>query len=170
MNQEKLAMGRIVNTRGLKGELIVLSYTEPPEQLLDYQKLFMKDGFTYKEIKILKKSTYKGQRLALKMEGINDIDLAENLKDKEIFVNADELETIQEDEFFYYQIEGTDVFIGKKFIGKVVTVQNFGSCDLLEVDAEDKKHNIYLPVLNDFIEVFDVENKKVVYQDVDGLI
>jgi 16S rRNA processing protein RimM len=168
---KKILIGKIVNARGLKGELLLVSFTEPPEKILDYAQYYVKEGNSFTSLNVLNKKHYKGDRILFSLEGINSKEEADMQRGREIYVDAEELEPIKdEDEFFFHEAEGVPVYVGEKCIGTVVAARNFGSCDLLEVKIEGSKNPVYLPVLKEYLETFDLKNKKIVYRDIDDLL
>lgn len=166
---EKLAIGKIVNTRGLKGELIVLSYNDQPESFLEYNNYYLFKEGAFSPLKLSSKKFLKGQRLSVKSPDISSIEEAQALKEFEIFIDKKEMNK-DEDEFYYYECIDSSVFIGEKYIGTVTEIQNFGAGDLLQVLWEDKDKEIYLPILEEYLDSFDPQNKKIVYRDIDGLL
>lgn len=165
-----IPIGKIVNTRGLKGELVVLSYTSPVEHFSSYRQYFWKENFRMIPLEIEKQSPYKGDRIVIQVKGVSSIQEAQACREREIFISSEELPSLEEDEFFFHEALEAQVFVGEKYIGRVRSVQNLGSCDLLEVEWEEKEKRVFLPVLNDYLENFDIKNKKIVYQDIDDLL
>ena len=166
----KIVIGKIINTRGLKGELIILSYAQSREGFLEYQEYFIKSLETFKPLKVEKKGHYKGNRFVFKVKEITSLEQAEALKNQEIYIDTSQLEPLQEKKFYYESLLDAQVFIEEKFLGLVKQVFNFGSCDIIEVQNNEtlKTHN--LPLLNQYLKELSVENKKVVFFDIEDLI
>lgn len=165
---EKIEIAKIVNTRGINGEIIILSYSDPASNILKYKKFFIKET-TFEEIEITKKAHYKGNRFLIKIKGIDNINDALGLKNKSVYIDTSEITKLEDGEFYYFQAVDSDVFIGEKYIGKVRCVHNFGSCDILDIlykDENNKKRQVLLPVLEDYLLSFDLNNKKIVYKDI----
>ncbi|HOJ50058.1 MAG TPA: ribosome maturation factor RimM [Spirochaetota bacterium] len=171
---EKIVIGKIVNTRGIKGDLILLSYTEPLDNILKYKTLYFKDNNEFKEIKISKISYYRGNRFVMKLNNTNNINEVLKMRGKNIYIDFSEIkDELKDNQFFYFQAIGSKTYIGEKYIGKVVSVHNFGSCDILEViykNEKNKRKQVMLPVLDEYIEIFDLDNKVIKYKDIDGLL
>ena len=95
MNQKKITIGRIVNTRGLKGEVKVLPMVddldlfEAIEYVLIDEKKFTIEGRKY----------FKGNAI-LKLEGIHTIEEAEPYKTKKIDIFEEDLPAL-EDGMYY---------------------------------------------------------------------
>ena len=54
------------------------------------------------------------------------------------------------------------------FIGKVISVHNFGAGDLLEIIFKENK--IYIPLNNDNVISVDIENKNILVNPIKGII
>ena len=80
-------------------------------------------------------------------------------------------ETLEEDEFLIDELVGLEVFDiadGKK-LGFVVGVSNNGATDLISVKTNSK--NICLvPFVNAIVPVVDLENKKILINNLEGLL
>lgn len=168
---EKILVGKIVKTRGLKGEMVLQSFCQPEKAFLDYPEYWILDRFkSFKKLEISSKAFLKNKSMRIMIKDIDSIDKAELFRNTDVYIDKKFLKETSEDEFFYHEVLESEVFIGDKFIGKVISTQNFGAGDLLEVFWEEKSRNIYLPILKEYLENFDLENKKIIYQDIDGLL
>lgn len=76
----------------------------------------------------------------IKVEGINSPEDAIMLRNKEIFIEKSLLPALEEDEFYFSDLENGEVFLGGEKIGKVRSVQNFGSEDLLEIELNSTEN------------------------------
>lgn len=166
----KIVIGKIINTRGLKGELIILSYAQSREGFLEYQKYFIKSLENFKLLEVEKKGHYKGNRFVFKVKGITTLEQAEDLRNQEIYIDKNQLEPLQAGEFYYESLLDAQVFIEEKFLGLVKQVFNFGSCDIIQVQDNNTKKDYNLPLLEQYLKEFSVENKKVVFFDIENLI
>lgn len=169
MKQEKIVIGTFVKPRGLKGELIALSYTENSKDFLEYEDYFVKTAAGFEKLKVTHKQHYKGNRFVLRLDQVNHIDQSEHYVNQDIYISSTDLEDLKEDEFYYYEAAGADVYRGNELLGTVLRVANFGSCDILEVVLKDSKKQVYLPILSEYLESFDLKNKKIVYLEIDDL-
>jgi len=166
--QMKIAVGKIVKSRGLKGEVIVLVYGENINDFMEYENFFIEKKHRFEKLSFLSRKPYKGNRISALIQGVTFIDDANLLIEKEIYIENDEMEELNEDEFYYYQAIGTKVYHKNILLGEVKEVKNFGSCDILELDYKDsegKIRTLYLPVLKEYLETFDLKEKKIIYNE-----
>lgn len=141
-----ILMAVIGAAQGLRGEVRVKSFTEDPLGLGDYGFLFSADGRKFEILEIR-----DGKTVAIvRFRGINDRNAAEALNGLELFVDRDALpdEDLDEDEFYYADLEGLEVYDAENnHYGAVTGVYDFGAGDLLELKGPGKR-----PVLIPFSE------------------
>ncbi|MFB2551321.1 ribosome maturation factor RimM [Ensifer soli] len=139
-------MATVGGAQGLRGEVRVKAYTAEPEELGDYGHLRSLDGRVFEVLEI---RVAKGMAV-IRFRGVNDRTAAEGLNGLDLYVDRDNLpdEELEEDEFFYADLEGLEArdADGKSY-GTVTGVFDFGAGDLLELKGPGKR-----PVLIPFTE------------------
>ena len=80
-----LEIGQIVNTRGLRGEVKVNSFSEDSKRFEKLSTILVKNKDEYKEYEI-EKVSYSKNQVILKLKGIDHIDYAEKLRNLYIYV------------------------------------------------------------------------------------
>ncbi len=88
-----LELGQIVNTKGLKGEVKVNSFSEDSTRFERIKKIFLKKKNELKEYEI-QKVGYSKNQVILKFKGIDTIEQAETLRNTYILVDRDSLEKL----------------------------------------------------------------------------
>ena len=130
----------------VRGEVRVKTFTEDPLGLGDYGFLYAADGRKFEILEIR-----DGKTVAIvRFRGINDRNAAEVLNGTELFVDRDALpdDDLEEDEFYYTDLEGLEVYDAENnHYGAVTAVYDFGAGDLLELKGPGKR-----PVLIPFSE------------------
>ncbi|MBW1933294.1 MAG: ribosome maturation factor RimM [Deltaproteobacteria bacterium] len=85
------ALGRIVKTHGIRGEVQVYSYSDV-EYFFDYKDIFLQGKFGDKvPQRVVKARVKKGQSVILALEGVVDTTQAGSLVGKEIFLDRAKL-------------------------------------------------------------------------------
>lgn len=139
-------MGTIGAAQGLRGEVRVKSYTAEPAEIGDYGHLHAADGRVFEVLEVREQKTV----VIVRFRGINDRTAAEALNGLDLFIDRDNLpdDDLDEDEFFYADLEGLEAFdgVGKSY-DTVTGVFDFGAGDLLELKGPGKR-----PVLIPFSE------------------
>ena len=164
-----LEIGQIVNTRGLRGEVKVNSFSEDSKRFEKLNEIYIKEGASLKSLKITK-VTYNKNQVVLKLEGINHIDEAEKLRSKYIYVKKSQLEDLPEGVFYIADLIGLDVFEEKtnNYLGKVDDIFSTKSNDVYVVKNELGMTKL-LPGIKEVIKNIDLDNKKIVVNLIKGL-
>ncbi len=165
--EELICVGVVTGAKGIKGEIRVKSFTDPPKGLVSYGPLSDKTGTTQFEVKVT--GTAKGL-LITRFKGINDRTEAEKLKGVELFVQRDRLPEPEEDEFYFKDLVGlrAELEDGSTF-GTVTAVENFGAGDVLEI-AETVEGMVMVPFTRDVVPVVDIKAKRLVIIPPEGLM
>lgn len=155
----------IINTHGLKGECKLYLNTDDAKHRFEKgRELLFKDGST---IKVISYREQKGFGYC-KFEGIDTIEKAETLKTKELFIKKEDLPELEEGEFYYHQLIDCLVFNEEnEELGKVTDILETGANLVLRV-SKDKK-NFLLPFVDAFLVDVDIEDKKIVIKEMEGL-
>ena len=99
-NDKNVFVGKVSSPHGIKGWLKVISYTDPIENILYYKEWFINND-EGKETFSIEDSRIQGKKIIVKLDGIDDRDDAEDLKNKEIFVSRIELPKLEENTFYW---------------------------------------------------------------------
>lgn len=95
------------------------------------------------------------------VKDITDRNGAEALRGTQLYINRDELPETNEDEYYYEDLIGKQVFdYTEKNIGKVITVNNFGASDLLEIKPQSED-SFFLPFTESYIQDIDYKNNRI---------
>lgn len=144
--ENPVLMGVIGAAQGLRGEVRVRTFTGDPMAFGEYGHLHSTDGRVFEVLDIR-----EGKNVVIvRFRGVNDRNAAEALNGLELYVERENLpdEELDDDEFFYADLEGLEVVDAEgKSYGNVSAVFDFGAGDLLELKGPGKR-----PVLIPFSE------------------
>jgi 16S rRNA processing protein RimM len=101
----RLAVGVIVGTHGLYGELRVKLTTDDPEHLATISQVLVGEKYTPYSIESIRLN--RGMAL-VRFEGVADIDAAEALRGSVIRVAGTDVRPLDENEFYLYQVVGIE--------------------------------------------------------------
>lgn len=146
MGQKYLEAGKIVNTHGLRGEVKITPWTDYPEVFEELEKLYLDDGTSF-EVKSVK---YHKSSVIVKLLGIDDVNAAERLKNKIVYVPREDIDDLPDDTYFVVDLIGLEVFEDENFIGKLTEVITTGSNDVYVVKKEGEK-DILIPALREVV-------------------
>lgn len=132
-NKQHILLGEITGAHGIRGEVLVRSYTAAPEAIADYGALTDEKGGAALTLKVLR-LTPKGALIA-RVKGVSDRNGAEALKGRKLYVARTAMpEPDDDDDFYYADLIGLAVIDEQSnLLGKIIAVQNYGAGDLLEV-------------------------------------
>lgn len=158
--QNRILLGRILCPHGIRGDVVIETYTAAPRDIAGYGRLESEDGKRHFEIKIVRE-TPKG--LIARIAGVADRTAAEPLKGTSLFVDRARLPEAAEGEFYHADLVGLAVEDGEgRRLGDVVAVANYGAGDLIEVRLEGRRKTELVPFTETFVPHVDIANGRVV--------
>jgi 16S rRNA processing protein RimM len=159
----KLYVGKVVGTHGIKGEIKIFSDLDIKDKILKKDTiLYFNDS--NKEYKISSVRIHKGNYLVL-LDGYNNINDVLFLNKNKVYVNRDLF--LKEDEYVLDDLIGFSVIFNDKEIGIIKDYDLNTSYATFLVEGEKK---IYLPNVSNYIQNIDLENKKVYTKNVGDLL
>lgn len=170
MEKELFRVGKIINTHGLKGELKIF-------RVSDFDNRFEIGNIMYitTEMKNPIKVTIKNHRIhkgfdLIIFEEFNDINDVEKYKGSELKITGNQLKKLPENEYYYYEIIGCDVFnVTGELIGNVKEILTPGANDVWVLKRADKK-DLLIPYIKDVVKKIDIKNKRIDIELIEGLI
>lgn len=156
---ERLKVGKIVNTHGLRGEIKVMALTDDPHRF-DELECVLIDG---KEIKI-EGCKYQKDRVIVKLEGVNIIEDAEKLKNKFMEIPREFAVELEEDCYFLADLRECTVFdTDGKEIGEVYDVLQTKNNDVYWIR---KPNEVLIPALKDIVTEINIEDRKIIIRPI----
>jgi len=165
--EDLIYIGEIIKPHGVRGYLKFFLYNEKSDILLDSQVVYLKS---------------KANKLKLEIEDINfvssiplikfiDIDNREEAGKYRKFRIALPKNNFKQDNknLFLFNFIGCDFYFDEEHIGLVKDVIAFPSNDLLLVQSKDGKEH-YIPINKKLIKFFDIEDQKLVMNNIEGLL
>lgn len=165
MKKQFLEAGKIVTTHGIRGEVKVMPYTDVPELLCEFDRLFI--GKNHDEINIERARVFKNM-VIMKLEGVDTPEAAEKLRNKLLYMHRDDLE-LDDDTYFIQDLIGMEVRDADTDVvyGKIDDVMQTGANDVYVIKGDNKEYLV--PAIADVIVSTDVENDIMTIRPLDGL-
>lgn len=162
-----LKIAKIIATRGLRGELKLYPYTNTPEDLDRISQIYVegcREPYKLKSLNLNKNLVFA------KLEGVDSIEKAENLKNLDVFIDkAETLEFLGNDSFFYEDLIGIEVYDeGDNYLGEVVDLRKLPTQETLVIENEGREW--MLPFVDEFILELDTEAGRLKIKLIEGLI
>ena len=163
MKQEYLLLGEIVRPQGIRGEVKVRHYTDDPERFYDLDVVFLKRGENYDEVNV-EDARVQGDDVYLKLEGIDDRNQAEKLRNIQLWVDRDNAVELGEDEVFIADILGAKAFDTQgNQLGVLRDVLTPGGVDVFVLKTP--KGNLMFPALKEVLLEMNADEGRIVLDE-----
>ena len=168
--EERLKIGQIVNTTGLKGFVKVVAFTDDITRFEDLDEVYLCNKNHYKKYKI-EDIMYVKNMVALKFKNINTIEEAETLRNFYVEIDRKDAIELTENSYFIVDLIGVEVYNieNNELLGKIEDVYQNKSNDVYVVKDELGKQ-ILLPAIKSVIKNVDIEKKRIDVELIKGLI
>lgn len=156
----RVLLGHILGAHGIRGAVLVRSYTAEPEAIADYGPLEDDARGARFELAV-EGATAKG--LICRVRGIGDRTQAEALKGIGLHVARDRLPPAEDGEYYHADLIGlAAVTDAGAPLGTVASVSNFGAGDILEVRREGEARTVLYPMTEAVVRRVDVAGGVIV--------
>ena len=157
---KQICIGTIVAPHGVRGDIRILPQTEHPEQFLDLDYLLLDDGRTLH----LTNARFHKRMALVKCREVNNMNEAELLRGKKVFIRTEDLPELEEGEFYVADLLGCKVIdtAGAK-IGELKDVISTGSNDVYVVATAEGKE-LLVPALKQHVKEINPEERRIVVE------
>jgi len=167
--RDLILIGHVIRPHGIAGLLRIVSYAQSLETFLQAGSVFMDRGNNeFEERKVIDIRPH-GSSFLLRLSGLNSIEQAEIFKTAKMFIRKDSLIKKDEDEFFYYELRGLNVYsITGRHLGVVKEIFPTGSNDVYVVEGQGKE--FLIPAIHQVIKEINIAQKRMVISPIKGLL
>jgi 16S rRNA processing protein RimM len=165
----RLAVGEIVGTHGLKGDLKIRPYANRAGLLFEAQAVFFhcagEKFFTHKPIRV----TPHKKGVLLRLEGLSDINSVQHLMGCEILIDVNNLVKNEENDSTIFKLIGMNV--ADSSLGELGTIEDIfttAAHDILVVEGPFGE--VLIPAVNEFITEINYPEKRILVDLPDGLV
>jgi len=165
---DKVCVGAIGGSFGVKGEVRLKSFCAEPEAIADYAPLTTEDGATAFSVKIT--GPIKNG-LAARLGGVQTKEQADALKGVRLYAPRARLPALPDDEYYHADLIGLTVLdTGGTELGRVKAVLNHGADDLLEVHLPGSSKTFLLPFTLACVPTVDLAGGRIIADPPEGLL
>ena len=161
---DKVYVAKLGRAVGLKGQQKIIIESDFPEQFKKNSKFL-----TNKNQELIVES-YNPNSDTIKFAGIDSVEEAKKLTNKELFTTAEQSKIncqLEKNQFFWFDIIGCDIVQNKELLGKVIDVQRLPLDDYFIIETnsllieQDLPKSFMIPYIDNFIISVDIENKTI---------
>ncbi|MBP5342518.1 16S rRNA processing protein RimM [bacterium] len=161
--------GKIVQTHGIKGEVKVKTDSSfVDERFKVGATLYIKSNKGYKPLVVKSHRSMLNYEL-VSFEGLESIDDVMPYLSKILYAEKDK-NLLKENEHFYSDLIDLNVSYFNNIVGKVIRIDALPQCDYLIIKLEKDEKEKMVPLLDEFIDSIDDENKVIYITDMEGLL
>lgn len=167
--EERLQVGVISSTHGVRGEVKVFPTTDDVNRFKKLKEVILVTEKTEKVLKITSVKFFK-QFAILKFEGIDSLNDVEAYKGGQLYVTRKNAIKLSKDEYFIADLIDLQVVDEEeREIGILTDVMKTGANDVYIVKNEEGKELLF-PAIKECILDIDFEKKKMKVHIMDGLL
>lgn len=175
--KDLIAIGKIVKTIGIKGNLKIIPLTDFPDRFYSTRRFFLfneKDNqfqineilggydFAFSECKVFDKY------INVKIDNYDSIERSKGIINFILMVDEKERVKLEDGSYYFYDLIDSVVYDKDVLIGNVISILNYGSGDLFNVKYADKE--VLIPFNKEFVKNIDVKNKRIDVKLIEGFL
>lgn len=163
-----IAIGEIVKSQGIKGQLKVVPLTDDPNRFGTLRRVYKKGIGGMQEL-IIENYQVFNQYVLLKLRGIDNLAAADSLGRGLIYIPRNERLKLPPDRFYHDQILDLKVYTEDgKYLGIINQILETGSNDVYCVQGSSRQ--VLIPGLKSVVKEVDPEQGRMVVQLPPGLL
>ncbi len=157
---ERVLLGEITGVHGIRGDVIIRSYTADPADIATYGELESAAKKPVPEIRVVRVTD---RVVVARLEGVNDRTRAETFKGTQLWIPRERLPPAAANEYYHADLIGLDAVAPDGVaVGTVIAVANFGAGDLLEIRVAGSNQTEYIPFTNAAVPAVDLAARRLV--------
>ena len=146
--------GKVINTHGCHGDVKVEPWTDTPRDLIDLGRVFLGEGDLKREVRILRGSVMQGRFLMLSLEGVEDMNAADALRNTVLYAAREDFH-LAEGQYFISDAIGLPVLDTREgregaVLGVVEDILPNAASDIYTVKTSDGTE-VLVPAVPAFI-------------------
>jgi 16S rRNA processing protein RimM len=168
----KISVGKIVNSHGVKGEVKILPFTNLKSLIreLDHVILFNPSNKSFFFSKVLKVKDLN-RFYVLALQGVTNIDEAKKMMGYEIYTDIENLPCLEEDEYYWFEILESKVYYEDgEYIGQVQEIIETGANEVISVVKEEpngESKETLIPMTDYYIVELKKDEKTIITKKMD---
>lgn len=165
-----ISFGKISKVHGLSGEVRFIPFSRQLDNISTLERIFIvkTPGSSPVEL-IITKSRVLKHTAVLKIQGIDSIEDAEKLVGTVIHVEMSDLEELDDDEYYWFDLIGLKAYTEEgQYIGEVKDLIDRSLQSLLVV--KDDKKEYLIPLTEPIVKEVNLKQSKIIITPIEGLL
>lgn len=164
-HDEFITVGRITRTVGLKGFCNIDPLGITLQALIVPCKVRVGAQENECELILLEELQSRSKNFLGRFEGLHDVDSADRLRGKNIYVKKSDLPSLDRDEFYHFELIGMEAFTDERSdaIGIVSEVHNFPAADTLEIKP-NYGDPFLIPLTGESIVRIEKDSRRIIFK------
>jgi len=167
--EECFYIGKVVGKYSFKGELLVKTDSDNPEQFTELKSIFIELGSALVPFIINRVLMHKSQLIRIRFENVTNEIEADKLIKKDVYLPLSYLPKLKGKKFYYHEVIGFSIMHNKENLGTIVRIHDQGPQALFEIKKYDGSTSL-IPIHDDFIINVDRGKKNISVEIPDGLL
>jgi 16S rRNA processing protein RimM len=165
---EWATIGKVVALFGVHGELKVRLLTDIPNRFAELDAVYSGPDHIQRPIQHVR--PYKGEMVVLKLEGIDDANTAEALRNQNLDIPLGQLTKLPPDSYYQHDILGLSVItLDGRELGNIVDIIVTGSNDVYTIKTSGGSQ-VLIPAIKDVIKQVDLIRRTMYIDPLPGLL
>lgn len=163
-----LQVGVITSPHGVRGEANVFPTTDDPARFRKLKSVYLDDGKEVRTAEIKSVKFFKNM-VIVKLEGIDDRNAAEKLRQAKLLVNRENAVPLEENEYFIADLIGLSVCSDEgEELGTISDVLQTGANDVYVISRDGEK-DLLVPAIRECVKSVDIACKQMTVHLLPGL-
>lgn len=161
---EFIAIGRVLASWGIRGQVKVQVMTDFPERFCPGQVVYLAG----RPLSI-EKSHRVGKNIVLKLACIDTVEESAKLRGQLLEVEVSQVPPLPEGQYYHFQMLGMEVWtVEGELLGSVSEILPTGSNDVYVVRG--KRGEILVPAIEDVVKEVDLGQRRITVEVIEGLL
>jgi len=167
MNKDRICVGVVTGSFGVRGEARVKSFCAEASAFGDYGPLTTEDGQTSYKLSITRPVK---EGFAVRMSGVSTKEQADALKGTKLYAPRTAQPRLPDDEYYYTDLIGLSALdTGGAVIGKITAVHDHGAGDILEIARTGGKGTLLVPFTLAVVPTVDLASGRLIVDMIEDL-
>lgn len=169
MGRRYVALARVGRPHGVRGELKLKVYNEGTTLLSRNQPVLLRFPDGTERPAALTAVRPANKALLVRLEGVEDRNAAEEMRDVEICVARDDFPPLDEGEFYACDVTGAEALMEDGVrLGRITELRTYPTCEVLVVARRDQRE-LEIPLTETYVGKVDVDAGRVLVKTIEGL-